>query len=29
VFAHLEDLVAKGQATADGIPALDSEYRPA
>ncbi len=27
VFAHLEDLVAKGQAATDGIPALDSEYR--
>jgi glyoxylase-like metal-dependent hydrolase (beta-lactamase superfamily II) len=29
VFAHLEDLVAKGQAAVDGLPALDSEYRPA
>ena len=29
VFAHLEDLVAKGQAVVDGIPALDSEYRAA
>jgi glyoxylase-like metal-dependent hydrolase (beta-lactamase superfamily II) len=28
VFAHLEDLVAKGQAAAEGLPALDSEYRP-
>jgi glyoxylase-like metal-dependent hydrolase (beta-lactamase superfamily II) len=27
VFAHLEDLVAKGQAATDGMPALDSEYR--
>ncbi|MBF9195389.1 MBL fold metallo-hydrolase [Microvirga terrestris] len=26
VFAHLEDLVAKGQAAVDGLPALDSEY---
>jgi len=29
VFAHLEDLVAKGQAAVDGLPALDSEYHPA
>lgn len=28
VFAHLEDLVAKGQAAVEGLPALDSEYRP-
>lgn len=28
VFAHLEDLVARQQAATDGIPALDSEYRP-
>jgi glyoxylase-like metal-dependent hydrolase (beta-lactamase superfamily II) len=27
VFAHLEDLVAKGQAATDGMPALDSDYR--
>jgi len=27
VFAHLEDLIAKGQVATDGIPALDSEYR--
>jgi glyoxylase-like metal-dependent hydrolase (beta-lactamase superfamily II) len=27
VFAHLEDLVAKGQVATDGIPSLDSEYR--
>lgn len=27
VFAHLEDLVAKGQVTTDGMPSLDSEYR--
>jgi glyoxylase-like metal-dependent hydrolase (beta-lactamase superfamily II) len=27
VFAHLEDLVAKGQVVTDGIPALDGEYR--
>jgi glyoxylase-like metal-dependent hydrolase (beta-lactamase superfamily II) len=27
VFAHLEDLVAKGQAAVEGLPALDSEYR--
>ncbi len=27
VFAHLEDLVAKGQVATDGIPALDGEYR--
>jgi glyoxylase-like metal-dependent hydrolase (beta-lactamase superfamily II) len=29
VFAHLEDLVARGQAATDGTPALDGEYRPA
>lgn len=29
VFAHLEDLVAREQAVTDGIPALDSRYRPA
>ncbi len=29
VFAHLEDLVAKGQAATDGLPGLESEYRPA
>ena len=28
VYAHLEDLVAKGQAAVDGLPALDSEYHP-
>lgn len=27
VFAHLEDLVAKGQVTTEGMPSLDSEYR--
>jgi glyoxylase-like metal-dependent hydrolase (beta-lactamase superfamily II) len=27
VFAHLEDLAAKGRVIVDGIPALDSEYR--
>jgi glyoxylase-like metal-dependent hydrolase (beta-lactamase superfamily II) len=29
VFAHLEDLVARGLAEADGAPTLLSEYRPA
>lgn len=28
VFAHLEDLVARGQAAVEGLPALDSEYHP-
>lgn len=28
VFAHLEDLVAKGQVATDGLPGLESEYRP-
>ncbi len=27
VFAHLEDLVARGQAATDGAPALDGRYR--
>ena len=27
VFAHLEDLVARGQAATDGAPALDGQYR--
>jgi glyoxylase-like metal-dependent hydrolase (beta-lactamase superfamily II) len=27
VFAHLEDLVAKGRVATDGVPALSSEYR--
>ena len=27
VFAHLEDLVARGQAATDGVPALDGRYR--
>jgi glyoxylase-like metal-dependent hydrolase (beta-lactamase superfamily II) len=27
VFAHLEDLVAKGQVATEGLPSLDSEYR--
>ena len=27
VFAHLEDLVSKGQVTTEGMPSLDSEYR--
>ncbi len=27
VFAHLEDLVAKGQVTTEGMPSLDGEYR--
>ncbi len=27
VFAHLEDLVAKGQVRTDGAPSLDGEYR--
>jgi glyoxylase-like metal-dependent hydrolase (beta-lactamase superfamily II) len=29
VFAHLEDLVARGQVATDGVPALDGEYRAA
>jgi glyoxylase-like metal-dependent hydrolase (beta-lactamase superfamily II) len=29
VFAHLEDLVARGKAATDGPPALDGQYRPA
>jgi glyoxylase-like metal-dependent hydrolase (beta-lactamase superfamily II) len=29
VFAHLEDLVAKGLATTDGAPSLTAEFRPA
>ncbi|ACA17170.1 beta-lactamase domain protein [Methylobacterium sp. 4-46] len=29
VYAHLEDLVARGQAATDGDPALDGTYRPA
>lgn len=29
VFAHLEDLVARGLAVSDGPPTLDSRYRPA
>jgi glyoxylase-like metal-dependent hydrolase (beta-lactamase superfamily II) len=29
VFAHLEDLVEKGQARTDGAPTLESRYRPA
>lgn len=28
VFAHLEDLVARGRATTDGEPSLEGEYRP-
>jgi glyoxylase-like metal-dependent hydrolase (beta-lactamase superfamily II) len=28
VFAHLEDLVAKGLATTDGAPSLTAEFRP-
>jgi glyoxylase-like metal-dependent hydrolase (beta-lactamase superfamily II) len=28
VFAHLEDLVARNKAATDGVPALDSVYRP-
>ncbi len=28
VFAHLEDLVERGRVVTDGLPALDSEYRP-
>jgi glyoxylase-like metal-dependent hydrolase (beta-lactamase superfamily II) len=27
VFAHLEDLVARGQVATDGAPALNGEYR--
>jgi hypothetical protein len=27
VFAHLEDLVARGVVTTDGPPTLESEYR--
>lgn len=27
VFAHLEELIAKGQVVTEGLPALDSEYR--
>jgi len=27
VFAHLEDLVARGQVATEGIPSLDGEYR--
>ena len=27
VFAHLEDLVARGVATTEGAPTLDGEYR--
>ncbi|MBF9231896.1 MBL fold metallo-hydrolase [Microvirga sp. BT350] len=27
VFAHLEDLIAKGQVATEGLPSLDSEYR--
>lgn len=27
VFAHLEDLVARGQVVTEGMPSLDSEYR--
>jgi glyoxylase-like metal-dependent hydrolase (beta-lactamase superfamily II) len=29
VFAHLEDLVAKGLATAEGAPSLTAQFRPA
>jgi len=29
VFAHLEDLVAKGLATSDGAPSLTGAFRPA
>ncbi|WP_407524769.1 MBL fold metallo-hydrolase [Methylobacterium oryzisoli] len=29
VYAHLEDLVARGRAITDGEPALEGEYRPA
>ncbi len=28
VFAHLEDLVARGLATTDGEPRLDGRFRP-
>ncbi|NIX76796.1 MBL fold metallo-hydrolase [Microvirga terricola] len=27
VFAHLEDLIAKGQVVTDGLPSLESEFR--